>query len=75
MVYEDILGLTFVCEDEELGSRKVVELCPNRKRTIVNSQNGEIYVNVLVKHHSLTSIAHQITHLLGPKISRCKCGS
>ncbi|WMV46218.1 hypothetical protein MTR67_039603 [Solanum verrucosum] len=36
MVDEDILGLTFVCEDEELGSRKVVEHCRNGKNTIVN---------------------------------------
>ncbi|KAK4731145.1 hypothetical protein R3W88_024133 [Solanum pinnatisectum] len=62
MVDEDILGLTFVCEDEELGSRKVVELCPNGKNTIVNSQNRDNYVNLLVKHHFVTSIAHQVAH-------------
>ncbi|WMV46159.1 hypothetical protein MTR67_039544 [Solanum verrucosum] len=60
MVDEDILGLTFVCEDEQLGSRKVVELCPNGKNTIVNSENRDNYVNLLVKHHFVTSIAHQI---------------
>uniref|UniRef100_A0A3Q7I276 HECT-type E3 ubiquitin transferase n=1 Tax=Solanum lycopersicum TaxID=4081 RepID=A0A3Q7I276_SOLLC len=71
MVDEEILRLTFVCEDKELGSRKVVELCPG-KITTVNSENREIYVNILVEHHSLTSIAHQITHLLESKKNRCK---
>ncbi|KAG5584718.1 hypothetical protein H5410_045152 [Solanum commersonii] len=62
MVDEDILGLTFVCEDEELGSRKVVELCPDGKNTIVNSENRDNYVNLLVKHRFVTSIAHQVAH-------------
>ncbi|KAH0632785.1 hypothetical protein KY284_035571 [Solanum tuberosum] len=62
MVDEDILGLTFVCEDEELGSRKVVELCPDGKNTIVNSENRDNYVNLLVKHRFDTSIAHQVAH-------------
>ncbi|KAK4731255.1 hypothetical protein R3W88_024243 [Solanum pinnatisectum] len=60
MVDEDILGLTFVCEDEGLGSRKVVELCPNGKNMLVNSENRDNYVNLLIKHHFVTSIAHQI---------------
>uniref|UniRef100_M0ZUM1 HECT-type E3 ubiquitin transferase n=1 Tax=Solanum tuberosum TaxID=4113 RepID=M0ZUM1_SOLTU len=62
IVDEDILGLTFVCEDEQLGSRKVVELCPNGKNTIVNSENRDNYVNLLVKHRFVTSIAHQVAH-------------
>lgn len=62
MVDEDILGLTFVCEDEELGSRKVVELCPNGKEMIVNSENRDEYVNLLVKHRFVTSIVHQVAH-------------
>ncbi|KAK4731146.1 hypothetical protein R3W88_024134 [Solanum pinnatisectum] len=62
MVDEDILGLTFVCEDEELGSRKVVDLCPNGKNTIVNSKNRDNYVSLLVKHRFVTSIAHQVAH-------------
>lgn len=56
MVDQDTLGLTFVCEEEELGSRKVVELCPNGKDTIVNSENRDKYVD-LIKHHFVTSIA------------------
>ncbi|WMV45010.1 hypothetical protein MTR67_038395 [Solanum verrucosum] len=39
---------------------KVVELCPNGKNTIVNSQNRDNYVNLLVKHRFVTSIARQI---------------
>ncbi|KAG5586182.1 hypothetical protein H5410_046616 [Solanum commersonii] len=62
IVDEDILGLTFVCEERELRSRKVVELCPNGKNTIVNSENRDNYANVLVKHCFVTSIAHQVAH-------------
>ncbi|WMV45014.1 hypothetical protein MTR67_038399 [Solanum verrucosum] len=60
MVDDDILGLTFVCEDEELGSRKMVELYPNGKNMIVNNKNRDNYDNLLVKHRFVTSIAHQI---------------
>ncbi|XP_059305337.1 E3 ubiquitin-protein ligase UPL5-like isoform X2 [Lycium ferocissimum] len=62
MMDQDILGLTFVCEVEELGSRKVVELCPNGKDTIVNSENRDEYVNLLVQHRFVTSIAQQVAH-------------
>ncbi|KAK4707279.1 hypothetical protein R3W88_033126 [Solanum pinnatisectum] len=62
MVDEDILGLTFFCEDVQLGFRKVVELCPNGKNAIVNSENRDNYVNLLVKHHFVTSIAYQVAH-------------
>lgn len=62
MVDQDTLGLTFVCEVEELGSRKVVELCPNGKDTTVNSENRDKYVNLLVQHRFVTSIAHQVAH-------------
>ncbi|KAK4706204.1 hypothetical protein R3W88_034240 [Solanum pinnatisectum] len=49
MVDEDILGLTFF-------------LCPNGKNTIVNRENRDNYVNLLVKHHFVTSIAHRVAH-------------
>ncbi|XP_069145086.1 E3 ubiquitin-protein ligase UPL5-like isoform X1 [Solanum lycopersicum] len=58
MVDED----TFVCEDEELGSRKMMELCPNGKNTMVNSENRNNYVNLLVEQCFVTSIAHQVAH-------------
>ncbi|KAF9610692.1 hypothetical protein IFM89_024117 [Coptis chinensis] len=57
----DALGLTFVREIEELGSRKVVELCPGGKGIIVNSQNREDYVNLLVQHRFVTSISEQVS--------------
>lgn len=40
-VDSDALGLTFVREVEELGSRRVVELCPGGKSIVVNSKNRE----------------------------------
>ncbi|KAH0638875.1 hypothetical protein KY285_035461 [Solanum tuberosum] len=41
---------------------KVVELCPNGKNMIVNSQNRDNYVNLLVKHRFVTSITRQVAH-------------
>ncbi|KAL5769262.1 hypothetical protein ACOSP7_015821 [Xanthoceras sorbifolium] len=58
----DALGLTFVSEVDELGSRKVVELCPNGKSIVVNSNNREEYVNLLIQHRFVTSISEQISH-------------
>ncbi|CAN4095962.1 unnamed protein product [Withania somnifera] len=62
MVDQDTLGLTFVREVEELGSRKVVELCPKGKSTMVNSKNREQYVKLLIQHRFVTSIAEQVAH-------------
>lgn len=62
MVDQDTLGLTFVREVEELGSRKVVELCPNGKCTMVNSKNREQYVELLIQHRFVISIAEQVAH-------------
>ncbi|KAK1578801.1 hypothetical protein Q3G72_033228 [Acer saccharum] len=58
----DALGLTFVREVDELGSRKVVELCSNGKSIVVNSKNREEYVNLLIRHRFVTSISEQISH-------------
>ncbi|XP_044461115.1 E3 ubiquitin-protein ligase UPL5-like [Mangifera indica] len=58
----DDLGLTFVREVEELGSRKIVELCPGGKSMAVNSKNREEYVNLLIQHQFVTSISEQATH-------------
>ncbi|KAH0634782.1 hypothetical protein KY284_037568 [Solanum tuberosum] len=41
---------------------KVVELYPNGKNMIVNSQNRDNYVNLLVKHRFVTSITRQVAH-------------
>ncbi|KAJ8566078.1 hypothetical protein K7X08_030555 [Anisodus acutangulus] len=62
MVDQDTLGLTFVREIEELGSRKVVELCPNGRSTMVNSKNREQYVKLLIQHRFVTTIAEQVAH-------------
>ncbi|CAI0440115.1 unnamed protein product [Linum tenue] len=56
----DALGLTFVREFEELGSRNFVELCPGGKNVIVNSKNREEYINLLIHHRFVTSISEQI---------------
>ncbi|KAJ0017533.1 hypothetical protein Pint_09527 [Pistacia integerrima] len=58
----DALGLTFVRDVEELGSRKIVELCPGGKCMAVNSKNREEYVNLLIRHQFVTSISEQATH-------------
>ncbi|KAE9594742.1 putative aminoacyltransferase, E1 ubiquitin-activating enzyme [Lupinus albus] len=39
----DALGLTFVREVEELGYRKVIELCPGGESLVVNSKNRKKY--------------------------------
>ncbi|KAJ4980956.1 hypothetical protein NE237_031793 [Protea cynaroides] len=58
----DALGLTFVREIEELGSRRVVELCHGGRGIIVNSRNREEYVNLLIQHRFVTSISEQVVH-------------
>lgn len=58
----DALGLTFVREVEELGSMRVVELCPGGKAIVVNSRNREEYVNLLIQNRFATSISEQISH-------------
>lgn len=61
VVDEDVLGLTFVREVEELGSRKVLELCLDGKNMIVNSKNRRLYVDLLIRHRFVTSIADQVS--------------
>ncbi|XP_059437048.1 E3 ubiquitin-protein ligase UPL5-like [Corylus avellana] len=58
----DALGLTFVREVEELGSRRVVELCQGGKSIVVNSKNREEYVRLLIEHRFVTSISEQVSH-------------
>lgn len=58
----DALGLTFVREVEELGSRKTVELRTGGKNIVVTSKNREEYVNLLIKHRFVISIAEQVKH-------------
>ncbi|XP_055826818.1 E3 ubiquitin-protein ligase UPL5-like [Solanum dulcamara] len=61
-VDQDILSLVFVCDAEEFGSKITIELCPNGKDTVVNSKNRKEYVNLLIQHRFITSIAPQIAH-------------
>ncbi|THG11425.1 hypothetical protein TEA_017130 [Camellia sinensis var. sinensis] len=58
MLDSDALVLTFV--REELGSGEIVELCAGGKSISVNSRNREDYVDLLIRHHSVTSISEQI---------------
>lgn len=57
----DALGLTFVREIEELGSRSTVDLCPGGKNIVVSSKNRDEYVKLLVKHRFVTSISEQVS--------------
>ncbi|KAI3795752.1 hypothetical protein L1987_38409 [Smallanthus sonchifolius] len=60
IVDQDALGLTFVHEVEELGSMKVVELFANGKNIVVNSRNRKEYVELLIQHRFVTSVANQV---------------
>ena len=64
-VDSDGLGLTFVREIEELGSRRVVELCSGGKNISVNSKNREEYVNHLIRHRFVTSTSEQAQQFAG----------
>ncbi|XP_021619211.1 E3 ubiquitin-protein ligase UPL5 isoform X2 [Manihot esculenta] len=57
----DALGLTFVREVEQLGSRKIVDLCPDGKSISVTSKNREEYVNLLIRHRFVTSTSDQVS--------------
>jgi len=61
VVDSDAFGRTFVREVEELGSIKVVELCPGGKGIVVNSKNREKYVNLLIQHCFVTSISDPVS--------------
>ncbi|XP_050234826.1 E3 ubiquitin-protein ligase UPL5 isoform X2 [Mercurialis annua] len=57
----DALGLTFVREIEELGSRRIVELCPDGKSISVSSKNRDEYVNLLIRHRFVISTSDQVS--------------
>ncbi|PWA68060.1 ubiquitin protein ligase 5 [Artemisia annua] len=61
VVDQDVLGLTFAWEFEEFGVRKVVELLPNGKHIVVNSKNRKEYINLIIAHQFVTSIAEQVS--------------
>ncbi|CAJ2658252.1 unnamed protein product [Trifolium pratense] len=58
----DELGLTFSIEVEELGHRKVIELCPGGESLVVGSKNREKYVDLLIQNRFVTSISRQVSH-------------
>ncbi|XP_058764263.1 E3 ubiquitin-protein ligase UPL5-like [Vicia villosa] len=58
----DELGLTFSIEVEELGHRRVIELCPGGESIVVDSKNREMYVDLLIQNRFVTSISEQVSH-------------
>ncbi|KAL6520494.1 hypothetical protein OROHE_017082 [Orobanche hederae] len=62
IVEQDALGLTFVHEIEELGTRRVVELCPGGKSLVVNSKNRREYVDSLIQRRFVKETAEQVDH-------------
>ncbi|KAG6392384.1 hypothetical protein SASPL_146601 [Salvia splendens] len=61
-VDQDALGLTFVHEVEELGIRKTIDLCTDGKTIAVNSENRREYVDSLIQHQFVISVADQVEH-------------
>ncbi|KAI3957241.1 hypothetical protein MKW98_012116 [Papaver atlanticum] len=61
-VDSDALGLTFVREFEEFGSKRVVELCPGGNSIIVNSKNRQEYIELLIQDCFVKSIAEKISY-------------
>ena len=59
---QDVLGLTFVHEVEEFGTRKTVDLCIDGKSIAVNSENRRQYVDSLIQHRFVISVADQVEH-------------
>jgi len=58
----DALGLTFSIEVEELGNRKVIELCSGGENIVVDSKNREKYVDLLIQNRFVKSISEQVSH-------------
>ncbi|KAI3928660.1 hypothetical protein MKW98_024261, partial [Papaver atlanticum] len=61
-VDSDAMGLTFVREIEEFGSRKIVELCPGGNNIVVNSKNREQYVHLLIQHFFVKSVSAKVAY-------------
>nr|GFB77230.1 E3 ubiquitin-protein ligase UPL5 [Tanacetum cinerariifolium] len=61
VVDQDALGLTFTWEVEELGVKKVVELCPEGNNISVNSINKNKYIDRIIEHQFVTAIAEQLS--------------
>nr|GFB77231.1 E3 ubiquitin-protein ligase UPL5-like [Tanacetum cinerariifolium] len=61
VVDQDVIGLTFTWEVEELGVKKVVELCPEGNNISVNSINRNKCIDLNIEHQFVTSIAEQLS--------------
>ncbi|KAI3840126.1 hypothetical protein MKX03_003582 [Papaver bracteatum] len=61
-VDSDAMGLTFVREIEDSGSRKTVELCPGGNNIVVSSKNREQYVHLLIQHLFVKSISAKVAY-------------
>ncbi|XP_052182439.1 E3 ubiquitin-protein ligase UPL5-like [Diospyros lotus] len=62
MLDSDALGLTFVWEVEELGSRTIVELRPGGENIAVCSRNRQEYVDLVIQHCFVTSVSKQVAY-------------
>ncbi|CAK8531301.1 unnamed protein product [Lathyrus sativus] len=58
----DVLGLSFSIEVEELGHRRVIELCPGGESIVVDSNNRGMYVDLLIQNRFVTPISEQVSH-------------
>ena len=58
----DILELTFVREDEVLGSRVVIELFPGGKDIAVTSENRCQYIDLLIQDRFVNSTRRQLAY-------------
>lgn len=70
---QDALGLTFIHEVEELGTRKVIELCPGGKSMVVNSKNRGEYVDFLIYQRFVKAISEQVSNFAKGLISIMNC--
>ncbi|CAM8893561.1 unnamed protein product [Rhodiola kirilowii] len=62
LIDSDALGLTFVREYEELGSRKRTELITGGEGIKLNSKNRVLYVEALIRSHFLTATYQQVDY-------------
>ncbi|XP_062200013.1 E3 ubiquitin-protein ligase UPL5-like [Phragmites australis] len=58
----DDLYLTFSRGDHQLGSQRIIDLCPGGQDISVNIRNREHYIDLLIKNTFVDSISAQLTH-------------
>ncbi|XP_074381119.1 E3 ubiquitin-protein ligase UPL5-like [Apium graveolens] len=64
IVDQDALSLTYAVETCNLGSRNVVELCPNGKNTVVTSRNRGNYIDLFLQYHFVDSVKEQVAQFI-----------